>query len=165
MHGTTFLLAAIAEKLVSAYKAQTAEYQTLFPKPLALGISPDAPATYHDLMDQAKCGKLLVTTEYSSTAIYGLSGNVSFRIFHDLGHILYLRDFSTVEEIELAHKQWRDIEQRIAPEWRELCQVVYLSDTVGQSRYEKTYGKFPDDQRAFLLAELGQYLSTRNTEV
>lgn len=40
MKGSKFLLAAIAAKLVEAYKMQIAEYQSVMP--LALGVSDDA---------------------------------------------------------------------------------------------------------------------------
>lgn len=47
MKGSKFLLAAIAAKLVEAYKMQIAEYQTVYP--LALGVADDAPCTYEAL--------------------------------------------------------------------------------------------------------------------
>lgn len=161
MHGTKFLLAAIAEKLVAAYKAQIAEYQTLGKQPLELGISDNAPSTFEALCEEAKLGRLTVTTEHSKTAIYGLSGNVTFRVFHDFGHLLYNKEFTTADEVDLATMQWQDIKYRIEPEWRHICAVVYYADTVYQSRYEAEHGEFPKDQKAFVLAKLGAYLLTK----
>lgn len=157
-----FILSAVAEKLVAAYKAQIAEYQTLCPKPLELGISDNAPSSFEALKEDAKQGRLVVTTEFSSTAIYGISGNVTFRVFHDFGHILYDKEFTTADEVKLAKMQWQDIKYRIEPEWRELASVVYYADTVYQSEYEARTGEFPENQRAFVQAKLDAYLLTRN---
>ena len=161
MKGSKFLLAAIAEKLVAAYKAQIEEYQTLGAKPLELGISDNAPSTYEALCEEAKQGKLTVTTEFSNTAIYGIAGNVTFRVFHDFGHLIYNKEFTTNDEVELATMQWQDIKFRIEPEWQQICAVVYYADTVYQSRYEAEHGKFPDDQKAFVLAKLEAYLMSK----
>ena len=161
MHGSKFLLAAIAEKLVAAYKAQIAEYQTLGAKPLELGISDSAPSTFEALCEEAKQGRLTVTTEHSKTAIYGLSGNVTFRVFHDCGHLLYNKEFTTDDEVDLATMQWQDIKHRIDPEWRELASMVYYANTVYQSRYEAEHGEFPKDQKAFVLDKLNAYLLTK----
>lgn len=162
MKGSKFLLSAIAEKLVAAYKAQIEEYQTLGAKPLELGISDNAPSTFEELCEEAKQGRLVVTTEHSKTAIYGLAGNVTFRVFHDFGHLIYNMEFSVIDEVALAEIQWQDIKHRIEPEWRELAAVVYYADTVYQSRYEAEHGKFPEDQKAFVLDHLDNYLMLKD---
>ena len=162
MKGTKFLLAAVAEKLVAAYKAQIEEYQTWGAKPLELGISDNAPSTYEALCEEAKKGKLTVTTEFSNTAIYGIAGNVTFRVFHDFGHLIYNKEFTTRDEVELAKIQWQDIKLHIEPEWRELVNVVYTADTVEQSQYEAEHGKFPEDQKAFVLDRLDNYLMLKD---
>lgn len=162
MKGSKFLLAAIAEKLVAAYKAQIEEYQTLGAKPLELGISDSAPSTFEALCEEAKQGKLTVTTEFSNTAIYGIAGNVTFRVFHDFGHLIYNKEFTTRDEVALAKLQWQDIRIRIEPEWRELANVVYTADTVAQSQYEAEHGKFPEDQKAFVLDRLDSYLMLKD---
>lgn len=156
MKGSKFLLAAIAAKLVEAYKMQIAEYQTVMP--LALGVSDEAPDNYEALKAEAKQGKLRVSSEFSDTAIYGLAGNVTFRVFHDYGHLLYDAEFTTEQEESLARTQWLDVQRYIDPAWRDLCKVVYLADTVEQSLFEARTGHFPVDQKAFVLGHLNAHL-------
>lgn len=159
MKGSKFLLAAIAAKLVEAYKMQIAEYQSVYP--LALSVADDAPSTYEALKAEAMEGKLRVSSEFSDTAIYGLSGNVTFRVMHDYGHILYDSKFTVEDECSLARTQWLDLKRYIEPEWRDICHVVYLADTVEQSLFEAETGDFPADQRAFVLVHLNNWLKDK----
>lgn len=147
-----FILARAAAILVTAYKTQIAEYQQVMP--LALGVAPDAPNTYSELRAEADAGKLRVSTEFNSTSIYGAAGNLTFRIMHDYGHLLYDALFTTEEEVSLAKTQWLDIKRHIPAEWLDICHVVYFADTVEQSRYESLHGRFPVDQKGFVLAFL-----------
>ena len=55
-----------------------------------------------------------------------------------------------------------NIKLRIEPEWRELANVVYTADTVSQSQYEAQHGKFPEDQKAFVLERLNNYLMLKD---
>jgi hypothetical protein len=159
MKGSKFLLAAIAATLVDAYKRQIAEYQTVMP--LALGVADDAPKSYKALKAEAAQGLLRVSSEFSQTAIYGLSGNVTFRVMHDYGHLLYDAEFTLEQECSLARTQWLDLRRWIEPEWREICSVVYFADTVEQSKHEDATGSFPEDQRAFVLGHLNAWLEGR----
>lgn len=156
MKGSKFLLSAVAAKLVAAYTQCIAEYQMIMP--LATGISDNAPDTFEKLKEESRKGRLVVTTEFSDTAIYEISGNVTFRVFHDYGHLLYNREFTTDDEIDLAHIQWRDLVKYIEPEWQGICHVVYMADTVEQSQYEARTGQFPHDQRRFVLNSLNCWL-------
>lgn len=156
MKGSKFLLSAVAAKLVAAYTQCINEYQQIMP--LSLGISDNAPDNFEKLKEEARRGRLVVTTEFSNTAIYGLSGNVTFRTFHDYGHLLYNKDFTTSDEVLLAHMQWLDLVRYIEPEWQNICNVVYIADTVRQSEYEARNGCFPHNQRRFVLNELNCWL-------
>lgn len=148
MKHTMFTLNAAAAKLVEAYKKAITHYQTIMP--LALSISADAPSDYSALQSDAASGKLAVTEAFSETAIYGKAGNVTFRIFHDYGHLIYKKEFTTSQEVELALMQWNDIAGHIEGEWRTVCYKVYIADTVEQSRHESIHGEFPKDQKAFV---------------
>lgn len=156
MKGSKFLLSAVAAKLVAAYTQCIAEYRQVMP--LATGISNDAPDTFEKLKAEAAKGRLVVTTEFSDTAIYGISGNVTFRVFHDYGHLLYNKEFTTADEMDLAATQWRDLVKYIEPEWQGICRVVYFADTYEQSFFESIHGKFPEDQRRFVLGHLNAWL-------
>lgn len=150
MKSNKYLLASTAAVLVKAYKSVIADYQKILP--LDLQVSGNAPSNYDSLISEASAGLLRVTSEFSNTAIYGRDGNVTFRVMHDYGHILYKAEFTTEQEVELAKRQWVDIEKYIPQSHKKIAEVVYLADTVEQSKFEALTGEFPKDQKAFVLA-------------
>ncbi|CBZ41975.1 hypothetical protein PsPphi15_gp02 [Pseudomonas phage phi15] len=154
MKQNQIILAIAAQKLVEAYGKLIPDYR----KELGivdLKVAADAPCTYEALRLEYERDRVLrVTDAFSSTAIYGIAGNVTFRVFHDCGHLLYDAEFTTEQEVSLAKTQWLDIAPVIEPEWRSICKVVYMADTVEQSLYEARTGKFPDDQKGFVLGHL-----------
>ncbi|CUR50714.1 hypothetical protein SHL_00024 [Pseudomonas phage shl2] len=152
-----FILARAACLLVDAYRKCITEYQTVMP--LALGISKDAPDTFAKLKAEAAGGKLVVSPEFSETAIYGVAGNITFRVFHDYGHLIYDKEFETAQECELARIQWLDLKAHIPAEWVSVCHAVYFADTCEQSLFEASTGAFPSDQRAFVLDHLANHLA------
>lgn len=152
-----FILARAACLLVNAYRDCITEYRALLP--LDLSISKDAPDTFAKLQAGAASGQLVVSPEHSETAIYGAAGNITFRVFHDYGHILYGKEFVTEQECELARIQWVDLKVHLPAEWHDICHVVYFADTCEQSKYEARTGQFPADQRAFVLEILNEYLT------
>lgn len=153
----TFILSAAAAHLVQAYKKAISVYHSELP--LELSVCRHAPSDYSTLYAEAKNQNILrVTDEFSETSIYGTSGNITFRIFHDYGHLMYRKQFTTEQEVELANIQWDDIAVHIPREWRKVCKVVYLADTVEQSLYESGCGEFPKDQKEFVLGFLIKHL-------
>ncbi|QNJ57304.1 hypothetical protein Stalingrad_3 [Pseudomonas phage Stalingrad] len=154
MKQNQIILAIAARKLVEAYATQIQEYRQVLEFP-SLSISADAPCTYEQLkLEYQRDHVLRVTEAFSDSAIYGISGNVTFRIFHDMGHLLYDAEFTTEQEVSLAKTQWLDIKRHIEPGWQNICEVVYMADTVEQSLYEARTGKFPEDQKGFVLGHL-----------
>lgn len=154
MKQNQIILAIAARKLVDAYATQIQEYHQVLEFP-ALSISADAPFTYEQLkLEYQRDHKLRVTEAFPQSAIYGVAGNITFRIFHDMGHLLYDADFTTGEEVSLATTQWLDIKRHIEPGWEAICREVYMADTVEQSLYEQKHGIFPVDQKGFVLAKL-----------
>jgi hypothetical protein len=117
----------------------------------------DAPQTLHALREYVKeHRRLVVALEHGETSIYGnAKANAWFRAFHDLGHLVYNREMTYEEEVQLALTQWGDLEPifREMGATRNLIQDLYrlyLFDTVGQSRYCLLTGRFPSDQVAFV---------------
>lgn len=155
---TKFILARAATLLVDAYKQLITEYQKVMPLDLAVGN--DAPDTYEKLWKDARWGVLKVSTEFNKTSIYGASGNLTFRIMHDYGHLLYNKQFTTSEEVELACMQWQDLRKYIPNEWVGVCHAAYMADTVNQSQYEAHHNAFPQDQKDFVACHLQDYLNT-----
>lgn len=155
-----FILARAACLLVEAYQKMIPEYVE------ALGIvdlqvGPDAPNTYEALVADFKDNKRLkVSTEHNATSIYGASGNLTFRVMHDLGHLLYDAKFTTNDEVLLAQTQWKDLERYIPKEWVLVCREVYTADTIEQSLYEQRTGDFPKDQKAFVMGFLEKHFAS-----
>lgn len=158
-----FILARAAHLLVLAYKECIAEYQQVLP--LKLSIGSDAPDTFAKLKADAALGNLKVSTEHNATSIYGAAGNLTFRIFHDFGHLLYDAKFTTNDEVLLAQTQWQDLKRYIPADWMHVCHEVYALDTIEQSLLEARTGSFPVDQKAFVLAGLDRYFKNWVAEV
>lgn len=156
MNTNKLILSAAAAHLVTAYHKAIMGYQARLP--LSLGIATEAPNDYSMLQNDAAHGVLRVSPENSATSIYGHSGNMTFRVFHDYGHILYHMEFTVIEECALARRQWEDITAFIPNEWQAVCRTVYLADTVEQSLFENRTGDFPADQKAFVLGFLNKHL-------
>lgn len=154
MHKLT--IQTCAEYLVAAYRAVGAEL--IVKSGLTVDVSDfDAPETYDGLCAAARVGALLVTTKHSDTSIYGVAGNVDFRIMHDLGHLSTGLKFTCHDEVALALHQWEEIRLHIPADWRERCQAVYQADTIMQSLYCERHGEFPTNQTEFVHAALAAY--------
>lgn len=144
-----------AEYLVAAYIEVGAALREQYG--LQVVTSNHAPATFEGLQADANRGLLLVSQEHSDTSIYGVQGNVAFRIMHDLGHLGTGLTFSTADEVALALHQWEQVRLCIRADWRERCQAVYQADTIMQSLYCERHGVFPVNQTEFVLAALAAY--------
>lgn len=156
MDKASVVLSSAASHLVTGYKHVIASFYAK--RPLILGISKDSPDTYEALIANADAGVLSVSPEFSDYAIYGKSGNATFRIFHDYGHILYGMKFTLQDEIALADILWAELEKVIQPEMREVCRVVYMADTKEQSLFCDQTGDFPVDQKTFVKKFLVEWL-------
>ena len=151
-----FTLSAAAAHLVTAYKKAIEAYRA-DAITVQVGISDASPETFEALWAQYQSGLITVNTAHSETAIYGKAGNATFRVFHDIGHIVYLKQFTMADEVELAQRQWYDILPHIPAQWVDVCRVVYLADTCEQSKFaDANNGAFPVDQTAFVGAYLAQ---------
>lgn len=115
----------------------------------------EAPGSLHELKMDVAQGYLRVSREDSGTAIYGASGNLVFRAFHDAGHVHYNLGMTSQDEAALAVRQWGDIYQLIPPEDRWWCNLLYHADTVGQTEYYRLKGEHVKDQQAFVLQVCG----------
>jgi hypothetical protein len=111
-----------------------------------------APQSLTELLADRANGILYVSSQDSESSIYGVSGNVVFRAFHDAGHMEYNRTFQHEDEVILGNRQWLDIKDYIPAEDLRECQHLYHADTVGMAHYaDLTGGKFPTDQTDFVL--------------
>ncbi|WZX11467.1 hypothetical protein YZUPF006_000005 [Pseudomonas phage YZU-PF-006] len=152
-----FILARAACLLVEAYTKCIAEYRTILPLDGRIGL--DAPSTFEALKADAAQGFLKVSTEHNTSSIYGAAGNLTFRTFHDYGHLLYNKAFTLADEVELSRIQWQDLKGYLPAEWVDVCHCVYVADTEQQSLYEAETGDFPADQKRFVLGFLADHFA------
>lgn len=110
-----------------------------------------------------EAGGLLVSLLNADTAIYGAEGNAWFRFIHDMGHMLYVLEFTADDENKLHNLLWVHY-LRHTPSFgklskleQELVRMVYDADTTGQTNYFTEHGDFPADQTAFAI----EYLKER----
>lgn len=154
---TKFELSCAANHLVRAYGIVARDYYQRLTG-FSVGQVPcrvvklqaDAPQTLAQMRVSMEHGPLVIASEHSETSIYGLSGNILFRLFHDLGHLWYGLDTTHEDELRLAKRHWTDLHLHIPALWREHCQHVFFADTAAQSQHAAERGCFPTDQKAFV---------------
>lgn len=154
---TKFELSCAANHLVRAYGIVARDYYQRLTG-FSVGQVPyrvvklqaDAPQTLAQMRVSIEHGPLVIASEHSETSIYGLSGNILFRLFHDLGHLWYGLDTTHEDELRLAKLHWADLRGHIPALWREHCQHVFFADTAAQSQHAAERGCFPADQKAFV---------------
>lgn len=152
-----------AALLVHGYKQLIAEYRTLphlrNVRCVAVRTQAEAPQDLEEMRRRVRqFGRLEIALENGESSIYGSArANAWFRLFHDMGHLIYNREMTYVDEVALAKTQWLDLE----PTFRKMganeflvtnLAALYFIDTVGQSHYHLLVGKFPDNQAAFAKA-------------
>lgn len=142
-----------ASRLVHAYAVALGGYG----KDHRVHIEPvlthaEAPQSLAELFAGRDKGVLCVSSQDSESSIYGVSGNIVFRAFHDAGHMEYNLTFQHDDEVVLGNKQWLDIKGYIPAEDLRECQHLYHADSVGMAHYaDLTGGKFPADQTDLVL--------------
>lgn len=123
---------------------------------LRLTVDSKAPETLQELRECVSKGYLPVSPKHSETAIYGQLGNVIFRWFHDLGHVLAGLGMTFEEEVRLAELQLADISailygSGLPYQDRNFVLAAYLADTAAQSDYHNEHGEFPADQTVHVI--------------
>jgi hypothetical protein len=113
-----------------------------------------APDSYESLLDayavssrdgtplpvsDAHCERILFTSA---------AANHACRFWHDVNHVERRRDFSTVQEIDLALWHLDQLEHVGRGRWS-LAWQLFHADTVGQALCAAVLGSFPEDQLAF----------------
>jgi len=105
---------------------------------LCAAWSPDAPLTVYDGASGA--------TIYAAPEI-----NHAFRAWHDACHVALGADFTVRGEMRTAALQLRQA-AALGADARTLA--LLRADTVGQVQYFRAFGRFVDDQRAFVARYL-----------
>jgi hypothetical protein len=124
----------------------------------------DAPADYRSLLrayarSRVTGSPLPVSDEHSEPSIYGgLDGNVAFRFWHDLTHVLLGRGFDLDGEVEVANAQL-DVLHAAGFKPGTLEFELFHADTLGQTLCGAATGAFPRDQACFARVSLESSLT------
>lgn len=146
--------------LLQAYQRVIRDYRDCDALPSGLRIhfvakQEDAPQSLTELVDCVDSGHMPIAVEFGQQSIYGgeLTNGV-FRAFHDCGHYVHGKAMAYEDEVELALLQWEELMPHL---WELLpghlhyrAKALYLADTLGQSVYCNSTGRFPADQHAFV---------------
>jgi hypothetical protein len=134
-------------------------------------VSDAAPDTYDELIAHLDAGgRMLVYAGGSERTIYGdPEVNFAFRAWHDWCHWRGRFDFSHEGERAACAMQGDHLvtiygESSQTRRWR----CILQAEIIGQREYFDRHGVFPEDQRAFVAAYLGDHsprttLATRQT--
>lgn len=117
------------------------------------------PQSYQDLCDSVelarKTGVLPVWDVAADRSIYGVHGVVSFRFWHDMGHVEHGRSFlfedevALQQEIQIGQMKRALSKQGLDFEVRDLALKLLWANTIGQLEYGRKFGGFPADQALF----------------
>ena len=118
--------------------------------PAMYTVRPDAPNTYQELVEAWNYGELIVSGEHCDQSIYGdPTVNIAFRAWHDSIHLYDGLTFSFEDEYWVAFAQCQQIKALGASQWD--IDLLW-ADTFGQVCYFDKWGRFPDNQRAFVAS-------------
>lgn len=117
------------------------------------------PQTYEDLVKSVKeaheTGYLPVWDIAANRSIYGQTGIIEFRFWHDMGHVEYNRSFTFEDEVKLQIEVQREQVSRALErqglyiEVKDFALKLLWANTVGQLEFGRRFGGFPPDQAQF----------------
>lgn len=108
----------------------------------------NAPESYSELVKRSSSMSIPIANYGSDKSIYGDSiTNTLFRFYHDVIHLEEELTFSLEDECKAADIHLKDaVEFNLSP----LALQILEADTKGQVRYYFKWGKFVDNQKAFV---------------
>lgn len=160
---------ALAFILLQAMQKQIAVYRQSFPglRIVFVESQEEAPQSLAELQACVEAGELPIALEHGDKTIYqGDWANGIFRVFHDLGHLIYNKEMTYSDEVALAFNGWNDLSGHFpkdAPIAGLYC--LYAADTIGQSQYCHETGCFPDDQQRFVELVLQAFDISRDWKI
>lgn len=145
---------ALAFTLLQAMQKQISIYRQSFPglRIVFVESQEEAPQSLAELQACVEAGELPIALEHGDKTIYqGDWANGIFRVFHDLGHLIYNKEMTYRDEVDLAYMGWADIVRHF-PVGMKLDDLykIYAADTIGQSVFCNDTGRFPQDQLKFV---------------
>ena len=124
--------------------------------PCGFDVSDNAPDTFEKLQAHyQETGRILVWSGASEQTIFGDPEiNYAFRAWHDWRHITESADFSPDGERTVCEKQKADIREIFDGAQADRFCALLEAEIIGQLAHEKRYGRFPENQRGFVVAWL-----------
>lgn len=117
------------------------------------------PQSYEDLCASVKeaweTGYLPIWNVANDRSIYGPTGVISFRFWHDMGHVEHGKTFTfedekaLQEEIQIGQVTRSLDRQGLHFEVFDLALKMLWANTIGQLEYGIKFGGFPADQNRF----------------
>jgi len=110
-------------------------------------VDSDGPNDWNSLRSYYDAtGEVYVSDLNCESSIYGIEGNLSFRVVHDWIHLTWGIDFTDEGERHVARIQSSMAESRLGADARN----VTWFDTYGQVLFRQIHGDFPKDQSFFV---------------
>jgi hypothetical protein len=124
--------------------------------PCGFVVSPDAPDTFDKLKAQFSAGEMIVWSGGSDRTIYAdCEVNYCFRAWHDWCHVRGNHPFTPEGERAVYGMQCAHLIEVYGPslQTRQWCRIL-AADILGQQEFFYRFGRYPEDQRAFVEAYL-----------
>jgi hypothetical protein len=118
--------------------------------------APIAPDSYEALLSHMQGGnKMLVWDGACEKTIFGdAATNQAFRAWHDAIHYKFRFDFSENGEFSAMLVQLAQLEYYFPTVYKAGGKEIIRAEIEGQLAYQKLWGYFPTDQKAFILGYL-----------
>lgn len=128
--------------------------------PRGWNVSADAPDTLAKLKARAKRdGRITVSSLHSDLTIYGdPEVNCAARAWHDACHILADAPFTDEGERAVCELQKAQLRAVYGDASSLLFCAIIHAEVIGQLDYKTANGRFPDDQRGFVMTALTELL-------
>lgn len=108
-------------------------------------VVPDPPETLAEMLDRWTAGPFPVSGDHSDRTIWGHPDlNALFRAWHDRLHVAYCHDVDPEGEMSVAFRHLRLIDGAAE-------RAILWAETWGQADFQLQHGRFPEDQRRFVV--------------
>lgn len=125
--------------------------------PRGYAVSADAPSTLSELREcWRRDGRITVWSGASDQTIFGdPEVNYAFRAWHDATHLALGAEFDDNGEEAVCWRQIDNVRKLYGKRTATVFKGIISAEIQGQLHYEKRVGRFPRNQREFVLRYLG----------
>lgn len=124
-----------------------------------------APESLKGITAQARKGVFVVWNGGSEKTIFSSpQANYAFRAWHDRCHVTGQHPFTREGELAVRDMQAAEIYGMLGPVRSAMARKFLTAEILGQFDYHAARGHYPDNQRAFALAYLGNKVTALKAE-